>query len=282
MCACHHRIHIFKTSFAYLFWLANNNKGITSIQSSVWATVMKLFVWGVVGRSTTDNPNMACHHQMCILSTPFAYLFWLAKNNKGITSIQSSVLAWWNLVCGRVVVGRSTADNPNVVCHHQMCIWSTSFAYQFWLASNNKVKYFKSSVSKATVMKLGMWVVVGRSTTDWSVVTECAYWIPHLQICSGWLITTKANIQSSVSRATVTKLGMWVVVGISIPHMCLSSPNAHIKYLVPHLHIFWKVNVNIISYFLMLAAFCIDWRILFKTKPIIIVLFHFFLFISTF
>ena len=32
----------------------------------------------------------------------------------------------------------------------------------------------------------------------WSVVTECAYLIPHLHICSDWLITKKSNIQSSI------------------------------------------------------------------------------------
>ena len=34
---------------------------------------------------------------------------------------------------------------------------------------------------------------------------------PHLHICSDWLITKRANIWSYV-WATVTKLGMWVVV----------------------------------------------------------------------
>ena len=43
----------------------------------------------------------------------------------------------------------------------------------------------------------------------WSVVTKCAYLIPHLCICSDWLITKKANIQSYV-WATVAKLGMRV------------------------------------------------------------------------
>ena len=47
---------------------------------------------------------------------------------------------------------------------------------------------------------------------------KCAHLIPHLHICSDWLITTKANILSSV-WATVTKLGTWVVVGRSTTHM---------------------------------------------------------------
>ena len=32
----------------------------------------------------------------------------------------------------------------------------------------------------------------------WSVVTECAYLIPHLHICTDWLITNKSSIQSFV------------------------------------------------------------------------------------
>ena len=52
----------------------------------------------------------------------------------------------------------------------------------------------------------------------WSVVTECAYLMPHLHISSDWLITKKANIQSSV-WATLMKLGMWVVMGTSTTHV---------------------------------------------------------------
>ena len=32
-------------------------------------------------------------------------------------------------------------SSTHVVCRHQMCIFSTSFAYLFWLANNKKVKY---------------------------------------------------------------------------------------------------------------------------------------------
>ena len=43
----------------------------------------------------------------------------------------------------------------------------------------------------ATLMELGMWVVMGtsttKSTTHVSVVTDCAYLIPHLHICSDCL-----------------------------------------------------------------------------------------------
>ena len=54
-----------------------------------------------------------------------------------------------------VVVDTSTTI---VVCRHQMCIFNTSFAYQFWLANNKKAKIPRSVW--ATVTKRGMWVVV--------------------------------------------------------------------------------------------------------------------------
>ena len=64
---CCHQMRIFNTSLAYLFWLAYNKK--SNIQSSVWATLMKLGKWVVMGTST-----MFCCHQMCIFNTSFAYL----------------------------------------------------------------------------------------------------------------------------------------------------------------------------------------------------------------
>ena len=72
---CHYQMRIFNTSFAYLFWLANNKK--LNIQSSVWATLMKPGMWVVMGASTT---HVVCFHQMRIFNTSFAYLFWLANN----------------------------------------------------------------------------------------------------------------------------------------------------------------------------------------------------------
>ena len=52
------------------------------------------------------------------------------------------------------------------------------------------------------------------------------------QICSDWIITKNANIQSFI-WATMTKLGMWVDVDSSITHVfcCWCA------YKVPHLHI---------------------------------------------
>ena len=64
-----------------------------------------------------------------------------------------------------------------------------------------------------------MWVVMDTSTIPmWSVVIKCAYLVPHLHICSDWLISKKLNKQSSV-WATLMKLGMWVVKGTSTTHV---------------------------------------------------------------
>ena len=123
------------TKFAYLIphlhicsdWLITKK---SNIQSSVWATLMKLGMWVVMGTSTT---HVVCSHQMRIFNTSFAYLFSLANIMKGK--------------------------------YPKFCIWTT-------------------------VIKLGTWVVVGTSIIYpqglWS--TECAYLIPHLHICSDWLI----------------------------------------------------------------------------------------------
>ena len=74
---CHHLMHISNTSLAYLFWLVNNKK--SNIQSSVWATLMKLGMWVVMGTSTT---HVVCRNWMRIFNASFAYLFWLANNRK--------------------------------------------------------------------------------------------------------------------------------------------------------------------------------------------------------
>ena len=52
------------------------------------ATLSKLGVWVVLGTSVT---HVVCHPQMRIFNSSFAYLFWLANNNK--TNIQSSMWA---------------------------------------------------------------------------------------------------------------------------------------------------------------------------------------------
>ena len=51
-----------------------------------------------------------------------------------------------------------------------------------------------------------MWVLLDTILTTWSVVTKCAYLVPHLHTCTDWPIK-KSNIQSSV-WATVMKRGM--------------------------------------------------------------------------
>ena len=48
-----------------------------------------------------------------------------------------------NLVCTHVGSGGQKYYQGNMVCHHQMCIFSTSFAYLFWLANNKQVKYWE-------------------------------------------------------------------------------------------------------------------------------------------
>ena len=108
-----------------------------NIQISVCATVTKLSMWVVVvGRSTTCT-HVICCHQMHIRQTSFAYLFWFANNKK--VNIENSV---WTTVTKLamlvVVVGRNSS---HLVCHHQMCIFDTSFAYLFWLADNKTGKY---------------------------------------------------------------------------------------------------------------------------------------------
>ena len=117
--ACRHRMCIFNTSFAYLLWLANNNKG-----------KYPEFCMGYSDKTC----HMVCHHQMHIFNTSFAYLFWLANNKKGkypefCTWTTVTKFGMW------VVVGRITTD---MVCHHQMRIFNTSYAYLFWLANNKK------------------------------------------------------------------------------------------------------------------------------------------------
>ena len=69
-------------------------------------------------------------------------------------------------------------------------------------------------------MKPGMWVVMDTSTTHVVCLHRMHILIPHLHICSDWLITKKqkTNIQSSV-WATLMKLSMWVAMGTSTTHV---------------------------------------------------------------
>ena len=69
--------------------------------------------------------------------------------------------------------------------------------------------------------------------------------IPHLHICSDWLITKKWNNQSCV-WATLTKLGIWVVMGTSTTHVVCRHQmgifNTSFAYL------FWMANNKEIKY----------------------------------
>ena len=93
-------------------------------------------MWVVGGTSTT---HVVCRHRMRIFNTSFAYLFSLANNKK--IKYPEFCMGWidetWYML---VVMGTSTT---HVVCHHRMHIFNTSFAYQFWLANNKKVKYLE-------------------------------------------------------------------------------------------------------------------------------------------
>ena len=74
------------TEYAYLIphshicsdWLITKK---SNIQSSVWATLMKLGMWTWILLGTSTN-HVVCRHQMHIFSTSFAYLFRLANNKK--------------------------------------------------------------------------------------------------------------------------------------------------------------------------------------------------------
>ena len=109
-----HRMRIFlnmRIKIPYLHicsdWLITKK---ANIQSSAWATVTKLGMCVVVGRSTT---NVVFHHQIHIFDTSFAYLFWLANNIKG--KYPEFCMGYNDKTWYVVVVGRSTT---NVVCGH--------------------------------------------------------------------------------------------------------------------------------------------------------------------
>ena len=77
----------------------------------------------------------------------------------------------------------------------------------------------------------------------WSVITECAYLIPQLHICSDRLITKRNQISRSSGWASLMKLGMWAVMGTSTIHV---GCHYQCAYLIPHLHICsnWLITKN--------------------------------------
>ena len=70
----------------------------SSIQSSIWATLMTLGMWVVMGTSTT---HVVCHHPLRIFNTSFPYICsdWLITKKNQISRVLYG-LHWWNLVCG--------------------------------------------------------------------------------------------------------------------------------------------------------------------------------------
>ena len=67
---CHHRMHIYSSHLHICSdWLLTKK---SNIQSSVWATLMKLGMRVLMGTSTT---HVVCRHGMHISNNPFAYLF---------------------------------------------------------------------------------------------------------------------------------------------------------------------------------------------------------------
>ena len=140
-----------------------------------------------------------------------------------------------------VLGGTSTT---HVVSRHWMRIFNTSFAYLFWLANNKKVKYpeFYMGYIDET------WYVGSdghKYYTCGLVVTNCAYLIPHLHICSDWLITKKSNIQNSI-WATLMKLGTWVVIGTSTTHV-ICCHQMHI-FNTSFSYLFWLANNKKVKY----------------------------------
>ena len=106
----------------------------------------------------------------------------------------------------------------NSVCTN-VCMYVCMHMYWYKISSTSKGKPSLSNENAMTDFHQTWYVGSGAQLlTTWSVVTECAYLIPHLHICSDWLIINKSNIQSSV-WATLMKLSMWVVMGISATHV---------------------------------------------------------------
>ena len=126
--------------------------------------------------------HVICCHQMHEYEKPsFAYLF-LFANNKKVNIIQNSV---WTTVTklDMIVVVVVDRNASHLVCHYQMCIFDTSFAYLFRLADNKKGKYPEFCIT--TVMKLGMRVVVSRSITC-KVLTFGRTFFLNFEICNNW------------------------------------------------------------------------------------------------
>ena len=77
------------------------------------------------------------------------------------------------------------------------------------------------------LVNLGMWVVGAQVLPTWSVVTKCAYSIPHLHICSDWLITKKVK-NSEFCMGYIAETWYVGSDGHKYYPCHLLSPNAHI------------------------------------------------------
>ena len=126
---CCHRMRILKSSFAYLFWLANNNQGkYPEFYICIWATVMKLCVW-ILGSAWCKCYPHGLSSPMLNTVDVCINLFWLANKNKA---------KYPDLYMGysdeTLYVGRSTLKYYPCVLVLLMCMLITSFAYSFWLA----------------------------------------------------------------------------------------------------------------------------------------------------
>ena len=126
-----------------------------------------------------------------------------------------------------------------------MRIFVTSFAYLFWLANNKKVKYpeFCMGYIDETWYVSNCWAQV---LTMWSVVTKCAYSVPHLHTCSDWPITEYPDFCLGYSDKTWYVGSDWQKV---LPTWSVVTKCA---YLIHHWYIYshWlitKKKSNIIS-----------------------------------
>ena len=128
---------------------------LRSLIRTQWPIFVKLGMWVVGGISTT---HVVCRHQMCIFNTSLTYLFWLANNKK--VKYPEFCMGYidetWYVGTDGHKYYSCRLSSPN---GH---IFNFSFAYLFWLA--NKKLNIQSSVW-VTLMKPGMWVVMGTTIT---------------------------------------------------------------------------------------------------------------------
>ena len=125
---------ILSSSFAYLFWLPNNNKGkylklcmgYSDETYYVDNTGLKYFTHVFCCEWAYQEPNLHISSDWLITTktnNPESYIYGLIYCNR----------TWY--------VGSTWLKYYPCVLLLLMHIWSTSFAYFIWLANNYKVKY---------------------------------------------------------------------------------------------------------------------------------------------